>query len=154
MCGRYGPHTSNIKRHIRNCRNCKYKLLDNPLVACTMIDTKKMHDIAQSNNGALRKEWSQHRVDNAFNYVTFADSKHGIFGATPRLQSIPLLEENRWLFLEGDLFLPFACCLDRLFKHPGNGIIMMQSGDASQGWENGSILSLNCSGQLMDRFGG
>ena len=82
LCGRYGPHTSNIKRHIRNC-NCKYKSLDNPLVACTMLETKKMHDIAQSSNGALRKEWSQHRVDNAFNYVTFADSKHGIFGATP-----------------------------------------------------------------------
>ena len=75
MCGWYGPHTSNIKRHIRNC-NCKYMSLDNPLVECTMLETKKMHDIAQSSNGALRKEWSQHRVD-------FADSKHGIFGATP-----------------------------------------------------------------------
>ena len=24
LCGRYGPHTSNIKRHIRNC-DCKYE---------------------------------------------------------------------------------------------------------------------------------
>jgi hypothetical protein len=74
-----------------------------------MLETKKMHDIAQSNNGALRKEWSQHRVDNAFNYVTFADSKHGIFGATPT--------QNMHVFQSGRIKVAVQLVLDNVPNH-------------------------------------
>jgi hypothetical protein len=42
-----------------------------------------MHVIAQSDDKVLRQKWSQHALDNAFSYVTFANPKHGIFVATP-----------------------------------------------------------------------
>ena len=82
LCGRYGPHTSNIKRHIRNC-DCKYEALDKPRTKCRKLKVQEMHKIASSNNKQLRQKWSRHKVDNAYNYVLFADPKHGIFGATP-----------------------------------------------------------------------
>jgi hypothetical protein len=41
-----------------------------------------MCDIAGSDK-EMRKKWSQHKLENAFNDVAFADPVRGIFGATP-----------------------------------------------------------------------
>ena len=82
LCGRFGPHTPNIQRHCRNC-DVKYHELDDPHVRCSILVAKEMDDIAQSNDIVLQQKWSQHKVDNAFNYVLFADPKYGIHGATP-----------------------------------------------------------------------
>jgi hypothetical protein len=42
-----------------------------------------MHVIARSNDDATRKRWSQHKIENAFEHIVFADPERGIFGATP-----------------------------------------------------------------------
>ena len=39
--------------------------------------------IAQSDNLTMQQRWSQHALNNAFNYVSFADPDRGIFGANP-----------------------------------------------------------------------
>jgi hypothetical protein len=82
LCGRYGPHTSNIQRHCRNC-DVRYAQLDDQRFRCSVLVAKEMHVIAQSDDKVLRQKWSQHALDNAFNYVPFADPKGGIFAATP-----------------------------------------------------------------------
>jgi hypothetical protein len=82
LCGRYGPHTPNIKRHCRSC-NVAYADLDNPVTKCRYIYAEPMSHIAMNGDDAIRKEWSQHHVDNVFNHVPMADPVRGIFGATP-----------------------------------------------------------------------
>ena len=39
--------------------------------------------IARSEDDDTRKRWSQHKLDNAFAHIEFADPERGIFGATP-----------------------------------------------------------------------
>lgn len=82
LCGRFGPHTPQIQRHCRSC-NVDYESLARPDVKCKYLYAAPMHLIAQTDHAETRQRWSQHRLDNAFNYVTFADPERGIFGATP-----------------------------------------------------------------------
>ena len=42
-----------------------------------------MNEIAIAGDNVTRKHWSQHHLENAFNYVPPADRIRGIFGATP-----------------------------------------------------------------------
>jgi hypothetical protein len=72
LCGRYGPHTPNIRRHCRAC-NVGYHDLDNAAARCAYIYAQPMSYIAMNGDDVIRKEWSQHRVDNAFNHVSLAD---------------------------------------------------------------------------------
>jgi hypothetical protein len=39
--------------------------------------------IARSNDDDLRKRWSQHKLENAFEHIAFANPERGILGATP-----------------------------------------------------------------------
>ena len=83
LCGRYGTHTSGVKRHCRNC-DVGYDKLDDPNVCCNYVLDSDMKAIAQSDDSLLRTEWSQHYIkDIAFDKIPFADPDRGIFGATP-----------------------------------------------------------------------
>ena len=82
LCCRYGPHLPNVRRHCRGC-NVLFDDLDDFNIQCEYLNAAFVNSIAQSNDPELRKQWSQHRVDNVFNSLTLADPVHGIFGATP-----------------------------------------------------------------------
>jgi Plavaka transposase len=82
LCGRFGPHTSQIQRQCRAC-NIDYFSLDNPHVQCRYLYADPMNLIACSPDTNLRQRWSQHKLDNAFQHVEFGDPTRGIFGATP-----------------------------------------------------------------------
>jgi hypothetical protein len=83
LCGRYGNHASGIQRHSRAC-DANYENLDNHLVQCSYLTADFLNEVASaSTDDKTRKRWSQHRLDNAFNYVPLADPIRGIFGATP-----------------------------------------------------------------------
>jgi len=82
LCCRYGPHLPNVRRHCRGC-NVLFDDLDDFNIQCEYLKAAFVNSIAQSNDPELRKQWSQHRVDNAFNSLTLADPVRGIFGATP-----------------------------------------------------------------------
>ena len=82
LCGRYGPHTSKIYRQCRAC-NVNYDDLQNPLIKCRYLYAEPMGRIAKSLDDNLRQRWSQHRLENAFESVLFADPDRGIFGSTP-----------------------------------------------------------------------
>jgi hypothetical protein len=80
--GRYGSHSSGIQRHCRSC-NVDYVSLDNHVVQCSYLTADIMNEIATAGDDETRKRWSQHRLQNVFNYVPLADPIRGIFGATP-----------------------------------------------------------------------
>jgi Plavaka transposase len=82
LCGRYGPHTPNIQRHSRAC-NARYTELDDPCIECRYVYARPMAHISIYGDEAIRKQWSQHHVDNVFNHMPMADPVRGIFGATP-----------------------------------------------------------------------
>jgi hypothetical protein len=42
-----------------------------------------MTQIANSPDDSIRQQWSQHYLNNAYDYVPMADPVRGIFGATP-----------------------------------------------------------------------
>jgi len=81
LCGRYGSHTSMVNRQLRAC-DIGWEQLDNPNCKCNYVIASDMCDIAGSDK-EMRKKWSQHKLENAFNDVAFADPVRGIFGATP-----------------------------------------------------------------------
>jgi hypothetical protein len=82
LCGQYGVHTSGIQCSHRCC-DVNYNDLKNSDVHCKDLVASEMHVIARSNNDATRKRWSQHKIENAFEHIVFADPERGIFGATP-----------------------------------------------------------------------
>ena len=82
LCGRFGSHATGIQRHCRAC-NVHANDLDNPHAVCSFLNKEEMHVIATSENAELRKQYSQHYLNNAFRYIPLADPIHGIFGATP-----------------------------------------------------------------------
>ncbi len=82
LCGRYGVHTSGIQRSHRCC-DVNYNDLKNSDVHCNYLVASEMHVIARSNDDVTRKRWSQHKIENAFERIVFADPERGIFGATP-----------------------------------------------------------------------
>jgi protein-arginine kinase activator protein McsA len=64
LCGRYGPHTSNIQRHCRNC-DVTYAQLDDQRVRCSVLVAKEMHVIAQSDDkvkNGLSTHWIMHLI--------------------------------------------------------------------------------------------
>lgn len=83
LCGRYGVHTSGIQRSHRSC-DVNHENLKNSDAGCRYLIASDMDVIAQhETDDATRKRWSQHKLDNAFNHIVFADAERGIFGATP-----------------------------------------------------------------------
>jgi Plavaka transposase len=82
LCGRYGTHGKGIQRHSRAC-NVDHTNLDNPNVNCTFLAANEIADIARNPNAAIRKRWSQHQLNNVFDFVPMADPVRGIYGATP-----------------------------------------------------------------------
>jgi Plavaka transposase len=82
LCGRYGSHGTGIQRHSRAC-DVDYANLDNHNVKCTFVDADAIAEIARHPQLALRKRWSQHQLNNVFDYVPMADPVRGIYGATP-----------------------------------------------------------------------
>lgn len=83
LCGRYGNHQSGVRRQHRSC-DVTYESLPNSNVCCTYLKAWEMHEIEQDEeNEETRKQWSQHRIQNAFVDIPFADPERGIFGATP-----------------------------------------------------------------------
>jgi hypothetical protein len=82
LCGRFGTHTTGIQRHCRAC-DVKTKHLDNPNAMCTFLIAKDMARIAHHTDPTVRTRWSQHYLNNAFDYVPLADPVRGIYGATP-----------------------------------------------------------------------
>jgi hypothetical protein len=57
--------------------------LDNPNVLCSFLEAHAIADIAQNPDVAVRKRWSQHQLNNVFDYVPMADPTREIYGATP-----------------------------------------------------------------------
>ena len=82
LCGRYGSHTSGIQRHCRAC-DVAFNDLDDPFVQCKYLYCQPMDAIATGDCEEQRKRWSQHRLNNTYNSICFADPDRGIFGATP-----------------------------------------------------------------------
>ena len=82
LCGRFGPHTPQIQRHCRAC-TVNYKELDNPDAVCEFVLATDMAQIANDADDNVRRLWSQHFLNNAFDFVPLADPIRGIFGATP-----------------------------------------------------------------------
>ena len=82
LCGRYGTHGAGIQRHCRGC-NVDHADLDNPNVKCSYLMAANMAAIASNDDLSIRKKWSQHFLNNAFDHVPLADPVRGIFGATP-----------------------------------------------------------------------
>ena len=82
LCRRFGPHTPNIRRHCRAC-DVSYEELDNPDAVCSFVLSQDMAQIAHSSDASIRQQWSQHYLNNAYDYVPMADPVRGIFGATP-----------------------------------------------------------------------
>ena len=80
LCGRHGPHTTQIQR--QSC-NADYEGLACHKRQCKYLYADPMHLIAQSDDLAIRQRWSQHGLDNAFQHMAMADPDRGIFGATP-----------------------------------------------------------------------
>jgi hypothetical protein len=82
LCGRYGVHTGGIQRSHRSC-DVNYDDLKNCDFHCSYLVASDMDVIAKSKDDNIRKQWSQHKLDNAFGRIVFADPERGIFGATP-----------------------------------------------------------------------
>jgi Plavaka transposase len=82
LCGRYGSHTTGIQRHCRAC-NVTAEELDNPHAQCSFLIASDMARISHNPDQKVRTPWSQHYLNNAFDYVPMADPVRGIFGATP-----------------------------------------------------------------------
>ena len=82
LCGWYGVHTSGIQR-AHHCCDMNYDDLKNCDVHCKYLVASDMDVIARSEDDETRKQWSQHKLDNAFVHIQFADPERGIFGATP-----------------------------------------------------------------------
>ena len=82
LCGRYGSHGTGIQRHSRAC-DVDHANLDNHDVHCTFVVANQIAEIARNPNLAIRKRWSQHQLNNVFDYVPLADPVRGIYGATP-----------------------------------------------------------------------
>ena len=80
LCGQYGLHSSGIQCNCCAC-NVDYVNLDNHLVQCSYLTADMMNEIAIADDDATHKRrWSQHRLENAFDYVPLADTICGIFG--------------------------------------------------------------------------
>jgi hypothetical protein len=82
LCGPYGVHTSGIQRP-HWCCDVNYNDLKNCDVHCKYLVASDTGFIARSNDDDLRKQWSQHKLEYAFEHIAFADPERGIFGATP-----------------------------------------------------------------------
>jgi hypothetical protein len=82
FCGQFGPHTSKLQRHCRAC-TVNYEELDNPHAVCTFVLATDMARIANDADDNVRRLWSQHFLNNAFDYVPLADPIRGIVGDTP-----------------------------------------------------------------------
>ena len=78
----YGSHTTGIQCHCRAC-NVSAAQLENPKAVCTFLLAADMTCISCNLNQMVRTQWSQHFLNNAFDYVPMADPVRGIFGATP-----------------------------------------------------------------------
>ena len=83
LCGRFGVHTSGIQRSHRCC-DVNYENLRSSDVVCKYLVASEMDAIAMHpTDDETRQRWSQHKLDNAFTYIEFADPVRGIYGATP-----------------------------------------------------------------------
>jgi hypothetical protein len=82
LCGRYGTHGPGIQHHSRAC-DVDHTNLDYPDVNGRVLVAAQIASIARNSNQALRKRWSQHCLNNVFDYVPMADPIRGIYGATP-----------------------------------------------------------------------
>jgi hypothetical protein len=82
LCGRFGSHGKGIQRHCRAC-DVNYEQLDNPYVQCAFLNASEVSDIAHNGDVDIRKRWSQHKLNNVFDYVPMADPLRGIYGSTP-----------------------------------------------------------------------
>ena len=80
--GRYGLHTTGIQCHCRAC-NVSAAQLYYPKAVCTSLVAADMACISCNPNQMVRTQWSQHFLNNAFDYVPMADPACGIFGAIP-----------------------------------------------------------------------
>jgi hypothetical protein len=72
LCGRFGPHTPTIQRHCCAC-NASYAELDNPNTVCDFVLSRDMAQIANSLDDSICQQWSQHYLNNAYDYVPMAD---------------------------------------------------------------------------------
>ena len=82
LCGRYGSHGPGIQRHSRAC-DVDHANLDNHEVQCSFLVAAEIAEVARHPNLAIRKRWSQHQLNNVFDFVPMADPVRGIYGATP-----------------------------------------------------------------------
>ena len=82
ICGRYGSHHLDVKRH---CRMCDVNAvdLDNERCKYTYLKFCDLHQIAMHGTEQERKEHSQHKVFNAFYHVSFGGQPNGLLGCTP-----------------------------------------------------------------------
>ena len=82
LCGFFGSHGSGIQQHCHAC-DVNHEHLDNPNINCTFLEAYGMSNIACHTDKGIRKRWSQHQLNNVFDYILLADPIHGIYGATP-----------------------------------------------------------------------
>ena len=80
--GQFGPHKPTILRQCRTC-DVNWDNLEDPFVVCEQLHALQMHKIAQSDNDNLRRQWSQHKLYNAYIDMPLADLERGIFGSMP-----------------------------------------------------------------------
>ena len=80
--GRFGPHKPTILRQCRTC-DVNWDNLEDPFVVCEQLHALQMHKIAQSDDDHLRRQWSQHKLYNAYIDMPLADPERGIFGSMP-----------------------------------------------------------------------
>ncbi len=64
LCGWYDVHTSGIQRSHHYCY-VNYDDLKNCIVHCKYLVASDMDVVARSEDDETRKQWSQHKLDNA-----------------------------------------------------------------------------------------
>ena len=117
-----------------------YERLERPDVKCKYLYVVPMHFIAQSKHEKTRQNWSKHCVDNAFNYVTFADPERNIFGATsvetPHalrnglvevvtyvvLENVPAQKSGLWITSHYDFTAHIAKHVEMHFRRPSSAV--------------------------------
>ena len=81
ICGRYGSHQLEVKRHCRMC-DVNGENLDNEKYKYTYLKQSEMHHIAMHGTDEQQRLYSQHKLLNAFHNINFGGQKYGLLGCT------------------------------------------------------------------------
>ena len=82
LCGRYGNHTSRVKRISRQC-DCPTDRADDHTYDCVYIKMRDIEALVKAGNEEALQDLSYHMHKNGFRRVDFGCNDRGIQGATP-----------------------------------------------------------------------